>query len=195
MDLDESGHAPVVCRTYRVNFGHYLWPATLALGPHSIKAVYQGDGSFTGGTSTATIQSVGQDATTTIVTSSANPSPPNHALTLTADVVPAAPGGGTPTGTVEFLNGKKVLGTVALHGVEATLTIKKLALGTHSITVVYQGDSDFKASTGTALKQVVKKPAKARPKPKPKAQLDVRQNGRPRQSVLIHDLALEQILA
>jgi hypothetical protein len=29
MDLDESGHAPVVCRTYRVNFGHYLWPATL----------------------------------------------------------------------------------------------------------------------------------------------------------------------
>ena len=30
MDLDESAHAPVVCRTYRVNFRHYLWPVTLA---------------------------------------------------------------------------------------------------------------------------------------------------------------------
>src|ERR1039458_6626940 len=29
MDLDESDHAPVVCRTYRVNFRHYLWPEIL----------------------------------------------------------------------------------------------------------------------------------------------------------------------
>jgi len=31
VDLDESDHAPVVCRTYRVNFRHYLWPETLEL--------------------------------------------------------------------------------------------------------------------------------------------------------------------
>src|SRR5271165_4778074 len=30
MDVDESKDAPMVCRTCWMNFGHYLWPETLA---------------------------------------------------------------------------------------------------------------------------------------------------------------------
>jgi len=106
------------------------------------------------------------------------------------------------------MNGKKVLGTVTLDGGEAALTTKKLKLGSSTITVVYQGDSVFKASTSSGLKQVVKKPAKPKPKPKPKAKarvaaatghqigrvLVVLRNDRP-YSMLIHDLAIEQVSA
>jgi len=182
--------------------------SNLALGSHTIKVVYAGDVHFTGSASTAIGESVHQDATKTILTSSVDPSAPHQAVIFTANVIPAAPGGGTPGGSVKFMNGKKVLGTVTLRGGEATLTTKKLTLGSSTITVVYNGNSDFKASTSSGLKQVVKKPAKPKPKPKPKAKarvaaatghpigrvLVVHRNDSP-YSVLIHDLAIEQVSA
>jgi hypothetical protein len=69
--------------------------------------------------------------------------------------VPVLPGGGVPTGmvTFEFLvkHGKKVkvktLGTAALHGAEATLTVDPKAVLNKPITIVYGGDPDYRAST------------------------------------------------
>jgi hypothetical protein len=76
-------------------------------------------------------------------------------LGLTAEVVPVLPGGGVPTGmvTFEFLvkHGKKLrvktLGTAALDGGEATLTVKPNAVLNKPITVIYGGDPDYRAST------------------------------------------------
>lgn len=130
---------------------------SLGLGGHSIQAVYAGAGNDTGSQSGTTSLTVQPDASTIVVTPSANPSPPKGALTLTATVAPAAPGGGTPTGTVTFYNGKKALGTATLNGGVATLVTKKLTTGSHTITATYQGDSDFTASTSPGLRESIKK--------------------------------------
>lgn len=91
--------------------------------------------------------------TSTTLTSSANPANYGQAVTLTAQVV--SQDGPTPTGTVTFLNGKKVLGTVALSGSVATLTTAKLPLGSSSLTAKYNGDSTNAKSQATLTQQVV----------------------------------------
>jgi glucose/arabinose dehydrogenase len=86
--------------------------------------------------------------TTTMVTSSANPSQFGQSVTFTAAV---SSGAGTPVGTVQFKDGNTNLGTpVALsQGGVATLSISSLAAGTHVITADYSGDNNFSTSTGT----------------------------------------------
>jgi hypothetical protein len=67
----------------------------------------------------------------------------------------AAPGAGTPTGTVTFYDGVAPLGTGTLSGGKATLSTKTLAVGSHSITVTYGGDANFLGSTSAVLTQTV----------------------------------------
>ena len=98
---------------------------------------------------------VAQASTTTTVTSSPNPSVAGEPVTLTATVSPVSPGSGTPTGTVIFSNGSTQLGTETLSDGVATLTTTTLPTGTDSITAVYSGDTNFIASTSTAINQVV----------------------------------------
>ena len=77
-------------------------------------------------------------------------------MTFTATVNAVAPGSGTPTGTVSFLDGSTNLGTGALSGGTATFSISTLAVAAHSITVVYGGDTNFLTSTSSILTQNVK---------------------------------------
>ncbi|MDV9203194.1 Ig-like domain-containing protein, partial [Streptomyces sp. Wh19] len=58
-----------------------------------------------------------------------------------------APGAGTPTGTVDFFDGATLLGTGTLSGGVATFTTSTLAIGTHPLTAVYNGDANFTSST------------------------------------------------
>lgn len=69
-----------------------------------------------------------------------------------------APGGGVPSGgmvTFETIkkHGKKLkvttLGTAAVGGGDATLTVKTKSLLKKPITILYNGDTDYKASTAT----------------------------------------------
>ena len=67
-------------------------------------------------------------------------------------MIPASPGTGTPTGTVTFKDGSTTLGSpVALSGGTATISTSQLAVGSHSITAVYGGDTNFTTSTSSAL--------------------------------------------
>jgi hypothetical protein len=100
-------------------------------------------------------QTVKQAATTNSVSSSVNPSVFGQAVTFSATIAPVSPGSGTPTGNVTFDDGSTVLGTVALTNGTASFTTSSLAVGTHSIKVVYAGDTNFKTSTSAVLKQVV----------------------------------------
>jgi Bacterial Ig-like domain (group 3)/FG-GAP-like repeat/FG-GAP repeat len=98
-------------------------------------------------------------ASSTAVTSSLNPSVAGQAVTFTAAVTSSA--SGTPTGTVTFLDGTTSLGTGTLASGSATFQTSSLTAGTHSITASYSGDTNFKASTSTALSQVVDNPGTA----------------------------------
>src|SRR5262249_53201468 len=73
----------------------------------------------------------------------------------TATVSPVAPGAGTPTGTVSFLDGGTSLGTATLTNGTATFTTTALTQGSHTITAVYSGDSNFITSTSAGVSQTV----------------------------------------
>jgi hypothetical protein len=91
------------------------------------------------------------------VTSSANPSALGQSVTFTATVTGT---GGTPTGTVTFLDGGTSMGTGTLNGGVATFSTAALAVGNHTITTTYPGDGNFSASMGTLTGgQVVNKGA------------------------------------
>ncbi|HEX3103358.1 MAG TPA: Ig-like domain repeat protein, partial [Terriglobales bacterium] len=97
---------------------------------------------------------IGQPTTNTTLTSSANPSVYGQATTLSSGVN-ASSGTGTPTGSVTFDDGTNALGTASLSDAQATFTVSSLNVGSHSISAAYSGDSNFLASTSSALSQVV----------------------------------------
>ena len=103
--------------------------------------------------------SIGIGSSKTSLSSNPNPSVGGQTVTLTATVADAASGGGTPTGTVDFLDGTTSLGTGGLSSGVATLAIASLSQGTHQLTAHYEGDANFGASTSSALQQQVNEPA------------------------------------
>ena len=135
--------------------------SALATGPHTITTSYPGDPSFNGSTGvmTGNPQVVSKANTTTAVTSSVNPSVFGQSVTFTATVSPVAPGGGTPTGSVTFLDGGSPIGTGTLSSGIATFSTSALAVASHTITTSYSGDGNFNGSTGslTGNPQVVNK--------------------------------------
>ena len=94
-------------------------------------------------------------ATQTTLESSSNPSQFGQAVTFTATVISLG-FSGTPTGSVSFFDGGTSIGNSNLNsnGV-ATLMTSALAVGTHTITATYNGDSNFAPSTSPPLYQVV----------------------------------------
>jgi hypothetical protein len=84
-----------------------------------------------------------------------NPSASGWAVAITATITSVSPGSGVPTGTVTFNDGSTVRGTVTLSNGTASFTTSSLTVGTHSIKVVYAGDTNFKTSTSAVLEQVV----------------------------------------
>ncbi|NPV08433.1 MAG: Ig-like domain repeat protein [Anaerolineae bacterium] len=96
-----------------------------------------------------------KDRSTTIVTSSANPSSFGQSVTFTATVTS---GVGTPTGMVTFKDGGVTLGTGSLNGSGvATYATSALAVGNHAITAEYSGDGNYLGSASDTLAQVVNK--------------------------------------
>ena len=131
-----------------------LATSTLAVGSHSIAAHYGGDPGFAASTSTPITQVISLKPSATALASSLNPSVGGQSVTFTATITSTA--GGTPTGTVKFMDGANSLGTVALNGsAAATFTTLTLALSSHSITASYGGDSNFAGSVSPAVSQAV----------------------------------------
>jgi formylglycine-generating enzyme required for sulfatase activity/tetratricopeptide (TPR) repeat protein/serine/threonine protein kinase len=102
-----------------------------------------------------TILSSPLSATGTTVVSSRNPAVYGQAVTLTATVNVLPPASGTPTGTITFTDGSAVLGSAALSGGAARLTVEALAAGSHAITASYGGDTLFAAGASAPLTQEV----------------------------------------
>lgn len=129
----------------------------------TITATYNGDPLYQGSMGTAPITVTPAAAqTVTTVTAAPNPSYAGQLVSITATVgignwipgsnlppYPVSPNLGMPTGTVTFTGPGGLNETVTLNGVgQASLTTSTLETGT--ITAVYNGDSQYNGSTGTA---------------------------------------------
>ena len=126
--------------------------SALGVGRHSIIASYGADGSFIGssGGLVGNPQVVSKAGSSTTVTSSHNASVFGQSVAFTATVSPVAPGAGTPTGTVTFLDGGTEIasGTLDESG-QATVTTSALGVGDHTITANYGTDGSFDGSNGS----------------------------------------------
>jgi len=132
--------------------------AGLTVGAHSLTAVYGGSVKFAAATATAmaaTVQKAGSAAT---LISSVSPAVFGQPVTFTVSVVAAAPGAGSPSGSVTLLaNGSPVgTGTVGSNG-RAAITISSLPVNAHSMIAAYAGDANFVSVQSTPLAQPVLK--------------------------------------
>ncbi len=129
--------------------------ATLSVGTHTITARYSGDANF--GASSGVLsggETITKAGTMTTVTSSPNSSVYGQSVTFTATVT-AGSGTFDNGGTVQFaVDGINYEAPASLSGGKATITDSTLSVGTHSITAVYGGDSNFTGSSGS-LAQLV----------------------------------------
>ena len=126
--------------------------AGLTAGSHSIVASYGGDISDAISSSSPLTQVVNPLATTTSLSSSANPASQGQSITLRASVTPSS-----ATGTVTFKDGSGALGTATLSQGTASLTVT-LGPGSHSLTAVYGGDQNNRTSTSPVVSETVNFP-------------------------------------
>jgi Bacterial Ig-like domain (group 3) len=136
--------------------------SNLAIGSHTITATYSGNSSYETATSAPLAQTIGKIPTAVTLSPSAPTQLLNNSVIFAATVSAASP---TPTGTVTFLEGTTVLGTVALNtngtvvalakSADAAYATSALATGSHQIVAVYSGDASFAPSTSAPVTYIV----------------------------------------
>jgi RHS repeat-associated protein len=124
--------------------------ATLAAGAHRLTAVYSGDTNNLPSTSSAMAQVINKAASTTSLTSTANPAPFGQSVTFTASI-----SGQAPSGSVTFADGAITLGVGSINAAVATFSSAALTTGSHTITASYAGDTNNAASSSAALMQTI----------------------------------------
>jgi hypothetical protein len=128
--------------------------STLTVGTHTIVAAYLGDSNDPAADSPPLTQVVNPAQTTTAITSSLNPSTFGKSVTFTASVSFA--NGIPPNGEgVAFFDGNTKIATATLSGGSATFTTSRLAVGTHQIHAIYNGDANLKPSKSPIIRQIV----------------------------------------
>lgn len=163
----EDGDAPIEgCQDLALMDGK----ATCTLIPgktgiHNIEAIYSGDAN--NGTCSGTVLlEVVRAATTTTITSLENPSWSAYPAEFLVEVEAAAPGRGTPTGSIVFY---EVISTgeaaVLIQNAEfsshqlvdgaASIRLTGLRAGTHALMAVYEGDDHFSKSSSAVFNQTV----------------------------------------
>ena len=133
----------------------FLPPGAVTVSSISQLGVNDLNSTLNGSSWASTIAVVANQApTTTNLNASTNPAVFGQPVTFTATVEPTS-GSGTPTGSVTFMDGTTSLSTVSLTSGTATFSDSSLAAGAHSITAVYNGDSNFGVSTSNAIAQAI----------------------------------------
>ena len=131
---------------------------SLEVGEHPVHAEYSGDGDFGPAESPGVIQIVEKASTELILKSSRNPAPYDSSTTLSATVKVLRPGGGTPGGSVTFLEGGSPVATVSLEGKKvAHYSLKGLPVGSHEFQATFSGDENYVPSESAPLVQTIEK--------------------------------------
>ena len=129
--------------------------SSLPGGSYTVSAIFSGNADLASSTSASLTQVVNPAPTATTLTTSVSSPVAGQTVTYTAQVGSA---GGTPAGTVQFLDGTTVLGTVTLSSGGAIFTTSTLAIGSHSITAVYSGNMNFAPSSSSPITFTILQP-------------------------------------
>ena len=136
-----------------------LSTSTLPVGTTYVEAVYPATGNYGGSTSNIVAQAVNALGTTSVLTSSPNPSTYGQSVLFTATVSSTA---GTPTGTVSFYGcsasgctPNALLGVGTLSAGKATFSTSILPVGTAYVDAVYGASGNYASSTSGLVSQVV----------------------------------------
>jgi uncharacterized protein (TIGR03437 family) len=127
---------------------------TLAVGSQTVTAQYSGDSNWSPASATATVTVAPAPTTASVALTLVG-----GKLTLSGIVAPSAPGAGTLTGTVQFVDqvNQGVVGKAGLSAGKASVTIAADAVSTvagRPIAAVYSGDANFQGSTSAPLPAV-----------------------------------------
>ena len=130
--------------------------SALAVGSHVITAEYAGGGEFAASAGTLTPdQQVAQAGTVTAITGeSPDESNPGQSYTVSVTVSAAAPGSGTPGGTVSVSDGEGGSCELTLGGGSGSCALASANPGTKTLTATYSGDANFLGSQTTAAHEV-----------------------------------------
>ncbi len=124
--------------------------SSLAVGTHSITAVYGNDFDYAASTSPPISQTVLQAQTSTSITPSSPTPVAGEPLSFGIAVTPVAPGAGVPSGTVSLtIDGSPVGGPATLAGGMVSIPSGGLTAGPHTVSAAYSGDANFAASNAT----------------------------------------------
>jgi hypothetical protein len=134
-----------------------LTTTALAPGSNAINAVYAGDTSNLGSTSTSMTVTIGRLTTGTTLATNLSPANAGSVVQLTATVVmnQGQTAVGAISGTVTFYDGATVIGAQPVSNGSAVLPTNALRVGTHSLTATYSGATNYDVSTSAAITQVV----------------------------------------
>jgi hypothetical protein len=125
----------------------------LTAGAHTLTATFTPTDTTDYTTATASVTVTVNKATPGItLATSASSAYVTNPVTFTATLSSSA---STPTGTVTFYDGTTILGTVTLSAGVATYSTSSLAAGSHSITAVYSGDSNFVTVTSSITTETI----------------------------------------
>jgi hypothetical protein len=107
--------------------------------------------------------------TRTVLTALPRPATLGQLVSLTATVRNLARVGGTPIGSITFLDGTASLGTVALRRGRASLKTSSLHLGPNTIQAEYMPSQGFAPSTGAMVENVRARRSKSKAAPSEEA--------------------------
>jgi hypothetical protein len=135
-------------------------PATLTgntlnltgVGTIVIRASQAGNTSFAAAPTVSQTIIVSPATPNVLLTSSANPTLAQSAITLSATVSSTV---ASPSGTISFMDGTNTLGSGTLVSGHATLTTSTLSAGAHNLTAIYSGDPNFTPFSSPVLAETV----------------------------------------
>lgn len=122
-------------------------------GTHQVTAFYYGSNLYQSSISTPiTIQIIPAPKTNTTLSLTANPvsATAGTQVSLIAQISPT-----TATGTITFYDGATLLATLPVSNAGATFVSSTLAVGAHTVSATYSGDSSFNGSSSGPVSLII----------------------------------------
>lgn len=136
-----------------------LTTAELPVGVNNITATYSGDATYASVISNIRVMTTNKRATTVVNSTSLSSITIGTLVTFTATVSNAGSSIVFPTGEASFYDNGVLIGRSDFNGTKNTTTFSTsaLAIGSHSITMGYAGDTNYLASNASSINVTVSK--------------------------------------